>query len=79
MKRINAFTIVAYFFAIFGVAGLIGCLLMGIDTKELIEQGIETTGTVVEFRESTDKGHTSYAPVVEFTTIDERTIKYYSS
>ena len=77
MKRVNAFTIFTYSFAIFGVAGLIGCLVMGINTKELVEQGIETTGTVVKFAEMRSQGGSpTYAPVVEFTTIDGSAVRF---
>lgn len=45
-------------------------------TFEVIREGVSTTGTVVDYDESSDDGGTTYSSVVEFTTGSGESVRF---
>ncbi|KMQ51419.1 hypothetical protein CHISP_1666 [Chitinispirillum alkaliphilum] len=77
MKKVHL--VLALFFLI-GVGLLIGAGFTLKKSLELLNRGIETTGTVIQYRQSVDEdGRYSYYPIVSFVTSDGDTIIHSSS
>lgn len=70
MKGDHVFKWVAWLFLVIGVGLLIGAAFAALNSVRLIQQGVRTTGNVVDFIESFDEeGTLMYSPV--FVFLDE--------
>jgi hypothetical protein len=71
MKDNNIFKKVGIIFLVVGILLLGGAILAGMNTVSLLNEGVRTTGNVVEFLESyDDEGDLMYTPV--FVFLDEQ-------